>query len=188
MPKKPIKYGYKLWCRTYISGYVYDFEVVVGMVTAGGTLVNIQSTHTFGKSENVVLRLTSELGPKKHKILFDNLFTGPELLIQLKSMDIHATGTLLQDRIRGCPLPTESAMRKEGRNTVCEFVEKKAGLVICTWYNNWRVVTISNSLGKYPIFQANRLDCRNRKMIQVPRSASVDVYKRFMGGVETLSQ
>ena len=114
---------------------MYDFEVVVGMVTSG-TPVNIQSTHTFGKSEDVVARLISELGPKKHKILFDNLFTSPELLIQLKSMDIHATGTLRQDRIRGCPLPTESAMRKEGRDTVCEFVEKKAGLVICTWYNN----------------------------------------------------
>ena len=31
MPKKPIKWGYKLWCRAGISGYVYDFEVVGGM-------------------------------------------------------------------------------------------------------------------------------------------------------------
>ena len=145
------------------------------------TPVNIQSTHTFGKSENVVLRLTSEFGPKKHKIFFDNLFVSPELLIQLKSMDIFVIGPLHQNRTRDCPLPTESAMRKEGRGTVCEFLEKKAGLVICTWYDNRGVITIFNFLRKDPISQGNRFDLRNRKMIEVPRPASVDVYNRFMG-------
>ena len=28
MPKKPSKWGYKLWCRAVISGYLYDFEVI----------------------------------------------------------------------------------------------------------------------------------------------------------------
>ena len=146
---------------------MYDFEVYGGIGTSG-TPANIQSTHRFGESENVVLRLTSELSPKKHKLFFDNLFASPELLIQLKSMDIYAIGTLRQDRTRGCQLPTESAMRKEGRGTMCAFVEKKAELVICTWYDN----------------RANRFDRRNRKMIQVLRPASVDVYNPFMGGVD----
>jgi len=30
MPKKPVKWGYKIWCRAGISGYVYDFEVIGG--------------------------------------------------------------------------------------------------------------------------------------------------------------
>ena len=132
----------------------------------------------------MVLRLASELRPKKHKIFFDNLFASPELLVQLKPIDIYAIGTLRQDRTRGCPLPTESAKRKEGRGAMCEFVEKNAGLVICTWYDNRRVLTISNFLGKEPISQANRFNCKNRKMIQVPCSASIDVYNRFMGGVD----
>ena len=135
MPKKPIRWGYKLWCMAEISGYVYEFEVVGGMGTTG-TSANIQSTHTFGESENVVLHLTSELSLKKHEIFFANLFASPELLIQQKSMDIYAIGTLRQDRTRGCPLPTKSAIRKEGCGTMCEFVEKKAGLVICSWYDN----------------------------------------------------
>lgn len=29
-PKKPIKRGYKLWCRSYMSGYMYEFEVYQG--------------------------------------------------------------------------------------------------------------------------------------------------------------
>ena len=89
-----------------------------------------------------------------------------------------------KDRTRVCPLPTESVMRKVGRGTMCEFVEKKAGLVICTWYDNRRVITIFNFLAKDSISQANRFDRKNRKLIQVPRPASVDVYNRFMGGVD----
>ena len=85
---KPIKWGYKLWCKAGISSYVNDFELVGGMGTVG-IPANIQSTHTFGESENVVLQLTSELNPKKHKIFSDNCFANPEWLIQLKSMDIY---------------------------------------------------------------------------------------------------
>lgn len=85
-------------------------------------------------------------------------------------MDIYDIGTLRQNRTRGCPLLTESAMRKEGRGTMCEYVEKKAGLVICNWYNNQRFVTISNFLGKDPISQANHFNRKNRKMISTASS------------------
>ena len=34
MPKKPVKWGYRMWCRAGISGYICDFEVcVVDFVT-----------------------------------------------------------------------------------------------------------------------------------------------------------
>ena len=83
MPKKPNKWDYKLWCREGISVFECDFEVVGGYGTTG-TPANIQSTHTFDESENVVLCLISELILKKRKIFFDNLFASSELLIQLK--------------------------------------------------------------------------------------------------------
>ena len=122
--------------RAGISGYVYDFEVVGGMGT--------QSTHTFGENKNMVLHLTRELSLKEYKILFDNLFASLELLIQLKSMDIYAIGTLRQDLTRGCPLTTESAMRKEGYGTT-SLVEKKAGLLSV-------LGTITEELYPYPTF------------------------------------
>ncbi|CAB3988359.1 Hypothetical predicted protein [Paramuricea clavata] len=28
VPKKPTKWGYKLWCQAGMSGYVYDFEIL----------------------------------------------------------------------------------------------------------------------------------------------------------------
>lgn len=107
---------------------MYGFEVVGGMGTTS-TPAYIQSTHSFDESKTVVLRLTSELNPKKYKIFFDKLFDSLELLIQLKSMDIYALGTLSEDVTRVCPLTTGSAMRKDGCGTMSQFVEKKVGLL-----------------------------------------------------------
>ena len=42
MPKKPVKWGYKLWCRAGISVYVYEFDVLGGKGIKG-TPENIQS-------------------------------------------------------------------------------------------------------------------------------------------------
>ena len=75
-------------------------------------------------------------------------------------------------------------MHKEGHGTMCEFVEKKAALVIFIWYNNQRVITMFNFLGKDTISQANCFDRKRCKMIQVPHPAIVDVYNHFIGGTE----
>ena len=107
---------------------MYGFEVAGGMGTST-TPANIQSTHSFGENKTVVLYLTSELNPKKYKILFGKLFASLELLIQLKSMDIYVIGTLSEDLTRVCPLTTGSAMRKDGCGTMSRLVEKKATLL-----------------------------------------------------------
>ncbi len=145
MPKKPVKWGYKLWCRAGVSGYVYDFEVVGGN-GAKGPPPNMKSNLTFGESEYVVLRLTQDLQSKKHKVFFDNLSTSRELLIQLKSSSIFAVRTQRKDRTRGCPLPTERSMRQQGQGSMSEFTDNAAGLVICAWFDNRQILTISDFL------------------------------------------
>ena len=67
---------------------------------------------------------------------------------------------------------------------MCKFLEKKAEMVICTWYDNRGVINTSNFFGKDPIFQPNLFHGRNDKMIHVPHPASVDRYNCFMGGVD----
>ena len=51
-------------------------------------------------------------------------------MIQLRHQGIFAIGTLRSDRSRGSPIPTEHKMKKKGRGTICEFVEKDHNLVI----------------------------------------------------------
>ena len=75
---------------------------------------------------------------------------------------------------------------EEGRETICEFVEKNHNhnLVICGWYDDRRVATISNFVGKSPVSEAHRYDRQNHKDLIVPRLASVEIYNHYMGGVD----
>ena len=72
-------------------------------------------------------------------------------------------------------------MCKNGRGTMNEFTLKDAGLVICAWFDDRRVLTISNYVGKEPVSNANCYDRKNQKEILVPRPASVEIYNRYMG-------
>ena len=71
--KKPGKWGYKLWCRAGISGYVYNFELV-GSPDAKGSLPGINIEHVFGETENVVLRLLNDLQDGQHKLFLTIFF------------------------------------------------------------------------------------------------------------------
>ena len=124
-----------------------------------------------------MLRLTKDLEKDKHKVSFDYLFASPELMIHLRQKGIFAVGTLRSDRSRGCPIPTEQKMRKEGCGTICEFVEKDYNL------DNRRVLTISNFVGKNPVSEANCYNRKNRKYLKVPHPASVEIYNCYMGGM-----
>ena len=53
------------------------------------------------------------------------------------------------------------------------------------WFDNRRVVlTISNFAGKDPVSNANRYDRKNKKNIQIPSPASIQIYNKFMGGLD----
>jgi hypothetical protein len=182
MPKKPCKWGYKLWCRAGMSGYVYDFEVLGSREAKGPPPgVNVED---FGESEHVVLRLSKDLERNRHQLFFDNFFSSPELLVYLMSQGIFAVATLRRDRSRGCPLPAEKDMRKNGRGNLAEFTDSKAGLVVCAWYDNRMVLTISNFIGKDPISSCKRYDRKKKESLTVPRPASIGLYNKFMGGVD----
>ena len=58
-------------------------------------------------------------------------------------------------------------------------------LLIGGWFDNRRVVlTISNFAGKDPVSNANRYDRKNKKNIQIPSPASIQIYNKFMGGLD----
>ena len=69
LPKKPHKWGFKLWGRSGISGFLYDFDIYQGK------LKSISDT-SLGISADVIVNLTSSL-PVKHnfKVFADNYFT-----------------------------------------------------------------------------------------------------------------
>ncbi|KAB0795811.1 hypothetical protein PPYR_09872, partial [Photinus pyralis] len=85
LPKKPKKWGVKLWVRAGVSGYMYRFEVYQG---AGG---GREAISDFGACGDVIRRLSDDIQHKNHKLFFDHLFCSVPLLQELKQRKIWAT-------------------------------------------------------------------------------------------------
>lgn len=103
---KPQKWGIKVFTRAGVTGLVYDVEVYTGK----GTVTNERG---LGVAGEVVLRLVSEV-PKglNYKCFFDNWFTSPELIVELKKMVILTVATINRNRLCGCtPKVTRNSQR-----------------------------------------------------------------------------
>ena len=62
---------------------------------------------------------------------------------------IWAVATLNTKQSRRCPIPTaEKEMKKNVHGFCQELVDKKESIVVTAWFNNKRVLTISNYIGK----------------------------------------
>ena len=184
LPKKPKKWGYKMWAMAGISGYVYDFELDGGLNT-NGPPKGSDPPESCGESGYVVLRLSENLEPRKHQLFFDNYFASPELVDYLgNTKKIWALSTLNSNRSRGCPIPTEKEMKKSGRGHTEEIVDSDEKVVVTAWHDNKRVLMLSNYIGKDPVDTCQRFDRKAKKKIDVERPAAVRVYNAFMGGVD----
>ena len=186
LPKKPKKWGYKLWARAGgDSGYVYDFEVEGGLGSKGAPKNAVNVPHELGESEFVILRLSEELEELQHELFFDNLFSSPELMKYLSEQKkLWAVATLNQNRSRGCPILSEKEMKKKGRGFSQEVVDKSGKVVVIAWLDRRRILTISNYTGKDPIDVCLRYDKAAKETIEVDRPNSVAIYNAFMGGVD----
>ncbi|XP_003730963.1 piggyBac transposable element-derived protein 4-like [Strongylocentrotus purpuratus] len=95
MPKKPTKYGVKVWMRADPeNSYCNEFQVYTGRV--------VRDVQEKGLSTRVVLDLCERLGGLHHVINMDNFFSSVELFERLRSMTIFARGTVRINR-KGLP-------------------------------------------------------------------------------------
>lgn len=102
----------------------------------------------------------------------------------LSSKGIWALGTLRANRSRNCLLPSEKDLKKGGRGSSTENIDKDKSLVVTSWYDNKRVVLISNFFGKELVGECSRFDRKAKGKVTLERPASVRVYNAYMGGVD----
>ena len=167
LPKKPKKWGYKMWAMDGIFGYVYDFEVEGGPGTKGPPN-GCDPPNSCGESGFVVLRLEKDLEPGKHQLFFDNYFASPELVDYLGlKRKIWALSTLNTNRSRGCPIPTEKQMEISGCGHIKEIVDSEKKVVVTAWHDNKRVLMLSNYIGKDPLIHVKGLIGKQRKKLML---------------------
>ena len=175
-PRKPVKWGFKMFVRSGVSGIMYDFFLYCG---ANSTRYGDCS------SKSSVLELCANVPPhQNYKIFFDNWFCTLELLLKLKEIGILAVGTTRSDRIAKCPLKTNKEMQKEGRGAMDYRVDANTGLRIIKWLDNGPVHLASTYEWKDPMSEIERFDSTTKKYIKVQCPAIVKAYNGSMGGVD----
>ncbi|XP_014672682.1 PREDICTED: piggyBac transposable element-derived protein 3-like [Priapulus caudatus] len=181
MPGKPHKWGFKLWGRCGITGFLYDFDIYQGKNPNG------EKPSECGMGGDVVLKLVSSLPQNKnYKIFADNFFTGLPLIDRLRGMGFLYIGTIRANRLKDCPIMGEKELRKKDRGTFECWVERTRNIVAVRWLDNKVVNLVSSFVGSDPVDTARRYDRSKKTHVQVPRPHIIKMYNKFMGGVDLL--
>ena len=179
---KPIKFGYKLWVAATTLGYVIQFLPYQGAGTTEKEL---------GLGGSVVKRLAESL-PKfenqNYHLVFDNLFTSPQLLYSLKNNGFAATGTLRANRTMKAPLKSIEQMRKLDHGAMDAVADKTTGIHLVRWNDNKVVTVASNVTGKHPVVNCRRFSQKKRERISLPQPQAIHVYNKGVGGVDRCDQ
>lgn len=183
---KPRKWGFKLFVRSGVSGFVYDILPYGGENTFHMHTFTEWEEKFFGLGQKVVLVLCRSI-PKKalSVVYFDNWFTSMELLYYLRNeYGILALGTLQKPRGRGCKLKDDKELSKLGRGNFDFKCDNKKQIVYVKWLDNKCVNIASTYVSINPIKEVQRYkkDVKERVPVQCPKII-VD-YNAHMGGVD----
>lgn len=130
LPKKPIKWGYKVWSLADKSGYLKKFQIYTGKEGPREKLLG----------PRVVKDLCKGLENKNHRLYFDNYFSTVKLLAELKERGIYACSTINKNRKN---FPTFKADKRMKRGEYDYFINNE-GVSMVKWKDNKAVHLISN--------------------------------------------
>jgi hypothetical protein len=87
LPKKPKKWGFKLWAKCSSTGFLHEFDIYQGKGTGRDDPDDVSDC---GLGGNVVLKLCSSLPPNRNfKIFADNLFSNFSMASELEERGLH---------------------------------------------------------------------------------------------------
>ena len=136
--RKPIRFGYKIWCVNTSNGYLIQSIPYQGAETTS-------DIKGLGIGGSVVIDLLSKLDASCHyEVYFDNLFASLLLIDLLSHMGFAATGTIRVNRIEHCPLQDVKALQKTTCGTYDYRTDKANKLVMVRWHDNSIVTMVSN--------------------------------------------
>uniref|UniRef100_A0A667WLN7 PiggyBac transposable element-derived protein domain-containing protein n=1 Tax=Myripristis murdjan TaxID=586833 RepID=A0A667WLN7_9TELE len=179
IPKKPHKWGYKIFVLCDTKGLVHSFDIFTGKTDP------VPGEPDIGASGNIVLKLAQVIpGAVNHLLYFDNWFSSLDLFATLANKGIPALGTVQQNRLHGCSFCSDTDMKKKGRGT---FEEKKAvvdsaEIRAVKWFDN-RAVSTAQSVS-----DVERWDRKLKQKVSVERPSIIILYNTFMGGVDALDE
>ena len=178
----PIRFGFKIWSLTTVSGYMLQCEPYQGAST-GNTKPEL------GLGGSVVVDLISELPrDRKYMMYFDNFFTSLRLMDYLRCEGFGATGTIRANRAEGAPLTDVKKFSKENRGTFEYRQDVSSGTLLVRWQDNSVVTFATNCHSAMPTVKTKRWSNKEKRTILVDQPRVVAAYNRCMRGVDRLHQ
>ncbi|KAM7306155.1 piggyBac transposable element-derived protein 4-like [Ixodes scapularis] len=175
MPMKPIKRGYKVWCRADSeTGYLLEFQIYEGK--------DAKRPPDLPLGEHVVLSLSHGI-EENSQLFFDNYFTSTKLMEKLREQRVLAAGTFRPTRK---DLPIE--LNKECKLQKGQHLWWSKGCVTATqWRDNKNVHAMSNYHDPQEIVEVTRKLASGAKVgVSCPKVLSD--YNKWMGGVDRFDQ
>ena len=119
MPKTSPKWGFKIWGRSGVPGFLYNFDVYQGRS-------NKKVSGDLGMSSQVVKSLCESL-PSGHNFNFiaNNFFTSLPLVDELKRNAMYFVETVRIPRLKNCSLMVEKDLKMKRRGANDYRVKKK---------------------------------------------------------------
>ncbi|XP_023312460.1 piggyBac transposable element-derived protein 3-like, partial [Anoplophora glabripennis] len=184
---KPKKWGFKVFVRAGITGFVYDFLLYSGEDTFR-QIDFTEEEQQFGLGGKVVIALSKTTANLACSVLyFDNFFSSFELLVYLRQcLGLFSLGTLRSNRIRDCKLEDDKSLKNRGRGSFSQQVsnELNAKLAVVKWFDNKAVLLVSSFTDAYPISSVKRYRKEDKRRVDVPCPQIVLEYNQHMGGVD----
>jgi len=173
---KPRPVGLKNFVITTSKGLVLDFEIYQGE--------NTPLDRSLGLGPAVVLRLAKTI-PEHSVLFFDRYFTTVPLLDRLNAINIKATGTIMNNRLKNIHF-SEDKKFKQGKWE--ELTRSDDKIVAIKWKDSKCVTVLSTATGAEPHTMVTRWSKSEKKYIEVPCPLVVKTYNQNMGGVDVCDQ
>lgn len=176
MPKKPHKWGIKVWVLAELeTGYTWNFNVQCGKEDSSQPGVPLGT--------QVVLELTKDLANKGYHVYFDNYYTSPALCTILLNNGFGSCGTVRLNR-KGL----DERFKKEAVSTHGINVYKHGDILGLKWKDK-KVVSLLTTIHGHEMVSITRRTkgaAGGHKTVEKPMA--IDQYNAFMGGVDKAGQ
>ena len=184
---KPDKWGYKLFCRASIDGFIHDILIYQGETTFSShhLQLNEEETNFLVSTKTVVVLAKSLKNPSQSAIYADNYFTSIELVEYLRdNMGCRYVGTARENRIGHPPLMPSKEMDKKTVPRGKYDYASTNGILALRWKDNKNVTLLSSDAGIEPIKKVQRFDKKAKKKVDVPCPDVIKQYNGKMGGID----
>ncbi|GAB0099758.1 hypothetical protein DMENIID0001_156450 [Sergentomyia squamirostris] len=174
---KPIKWGFKMWCRCdAATGYLFEFDIYQGK----------KALPEFGLGEGVVVTLCKSIENLGCEIYIDNFFNSPMLQHILLGKKIYSCGTVQSKRKN---LPDLKDFKNDKAMKRGESEWRASGSISCVkWMDNKAVLMLSNFLSPEETVKVGRRQSGNSQKLSIDCPNMVKIYNTNMKGVDQMDQ